>query len=349
LPARGAGAYIESMDTARRQPAPLIDAFGRRITYLRLSVTDRCDLRCVYCMKERPDFLPKSEVLSLEELQTVCEAFIARGVKKIRITGGEPLVRRDVMQLIERLGARLGEDGFEELSVTSNATQLSRFAEPLHAAGVRRVNISLDTLDRARFHRLTRRDMLDQTLAGIEAAAAAGLKLKINAVALKDENEAELPDLIAWAHERGHDVSLIEIMPMGEVEADRADQFLPLTAVRDRLEARWTLEDLPDQTGGPSRYVRIAETGGRVGFISPLTNNFCAGCNRVRVTCTGQLYGCLGRDASRDLRAALREGGPEALSAALDAAIAEKPERHEFHIARDASSGAARDMARTGG
>ena len=327
---------------------PLIDAFGRRITYLRLSVTDRCDLRCRYCMKARPEFLPKSEVLTLEELEQVALAFVARGVTKIRVTGGEPLVRRDVITLIERLGDRLGA-GLEELCLTTNATRLEEFAPRLAAAGLKRVNVSLDLLDPKTYHALTRGGSLDRALAGIAAARTAGLKIKINAVALKDTNAAALPGLIEWAHGEGHDVTLIEVMPMGEVEANRFDQFLPLDAVRQDLEARWTLTDLTDATGGPARYVRVAETGGRLGFITPLTSNFCAGCNRVRVTCTGQLNACLGRDGSLDLKAALRSGGPGALDALLDRAMITKPEAHDFRIGREGSSGASRDMARTGG
>lgn len=329
--------------------SPLVDTFGRQITYLRLSVTDRCDLRCVYCMKARPEFLPKSDLLTLEELTTICDAFIARGVSKIRVTGGEPLVRRDVMTLIENLGARIGKAGLKEVCLTTNATQLPRFARRLADAGVQRINVSLDTLDPDRFSALTRGGNLADTLAGIEAAQAAGLAVKINAVALKGVNETEFPAMIAWAHARGADMTLIEVMPMGEVEADRADQFLSLGTVREDLEARWTLTDLPDRTGGPARYVRVEETGGRLGFITPLTGNFCAGCNRVRVTCTGELFMCLGRDGKLDLREALRTGGREAVDALLNRAMELKPEAHDFRIERGASSGANRDMARTGG
>jgi cyclic pyranopterin phosphate synthase len=312
-------------------------------------VTDRCDLRCVYCMKARPDFLPKADLLSLEELTALCDAFIRRGVSKIRVTGGEPLVRRDVVSLIESLGARIGVAGLEEVCLTTNATQLPKYASRLAAAGVKRINVSLDTLDPEIFTRLTRGGHVADTLAGIDAADAAGLKIKINAVALKGGNEDHIPDLIEWAHGRGFDLTLIEIMPMGEVDQNRADQFLPLSAVRDQLETRWTLTDLPDSTGGPSRYSKIAETGGRLGFITPLTENFCAGCNRVRVTCTGQLYMCLGRSGSLDLKAALRAGGPEALDEMLDQAMALKPEAHDFNVSRDAAPSVARNMARTGG
>lgn len=336
-------------DTASAAARPLVDAFGRRISYLRLSVTDRCDLRCVYCMAERPYFLPKSELLTLEELTALCGAFIKRGVTKIRITGGEPLVRRDVMRLFGDLGQRLNGGGLEELTLTTNATQLDRHAQALFDCGVRRVNVSLDTLDPALFSRLTRGGDLARTLAGIEAAAQAGLKVKLNAVALKGANEDALPALIEWAHGRGHDVTLIEVMPVGDTGYDRATQFLPLDAVRKRLEARWTLAPLPDRTGGPARYVSVAETGGRIGFITPLTGNFCDGCNRVRVTCTGRLYLCLGRNEKLDLRAALRAGGPQALDALLDHAMAIKPKGHDFAIAPGAAPAVARNMAHTGG
>ena len=331
---------------------PLIDAFGRRIDYLRLSVTDRCDLRCVYCMKARPDFLPKAELLSFEELETVCAAFMARGVRKVRITGGEPLVRRDVVDLIDRLGSHVGRE-LDELCLTTNATQLDAYADRIAAAGVARINVSLDTLDPDRFRTLTRGGDISVTLAGIEAARAAGLKVKINTVALKNSNAGELPDMIAWAHEQGFDLTLIEVMPIGDVGFDRAEQFLPLDAVRADLEKRWTLTDLPDRTGGPSRYVRVEDTaggqGGRLGFITPLTSNFCAGCNRVRVTCTGQLFMCLGRGEAVDLRGALRDGGPEALDAALDEAMARKPEAHDFDVTRGAAPAVSRTMATTGG
>lgn len=328
---------------------PLIDHFGRQISYLRLSVTDRCDLRCVYCMKARPDFLPKKDLLSLEELTALCDAFIRRGVKKIRVTGGEPLVRRDIMTLIENLGARIGVSGLEEICLTTNATQLPRHADKLVESGVKRINVSLDTLDAEAFSNLTRGGKLADTLAGIDAADAAGLKIKINAVALKGTNQHSIPHLIEWAHGRGFDLTLIEIMPMGEVEQNRSDQFLPLSVVRDDLQTHWTLTDLPDTTGGPARYVNIKETGGRLGFITPLTQNFCAGCNRVRVTCTGQLFMCLGRDGSLDLKEALRNGGADALDACLDEAMAKKPEAHDFNIDRKAAPSVSRTMAHTGG
>jgi cyclic pyranopterin phosphate synthase len=339
------------LDRALQSPLarPLIDSFGRQISYLRLSVTDRCDLRCVYCMKERPEFLPKADLLSLEELTSICDAFIRRGVTKIRVTGGEPLVRRDVMTLIENLGARTGISDLDEVCLTTNATQLPRYATRLANAGVRRVNVSLDTLDPDTFKRLTRRNRLDQTLAGIDAADAAGLKVKINTVALKNENEHQIDALMEWAHGRGFDMTIIEIMPMGEVDAKRSDQFLPLSTVRSRLEEHYTLTDLPDRTGGPSRYVRVGETGGRLGFITPLTENFCGGCNRIRLTCTGKLYMCLGRETCLDFRAALREGGPGAVDALLDQAMAMKPEAHDFRIDDAAEPSVSRNMAHTGG
>lgn len=329
---------------------PLVDGFQRHVSYLRLSVTDRCDLRCTYCMPERMEFLPRKEVLSLEELYRLSLGFIARGVTKIRLTGGEPLVRRDIMDLFRALGAKLG-DGLEELTLTTNATQLARRADELAACGVRRVNISLDTLDRARFAELSRRDSLPQVLEGIEAAKQAGLKVKINAVALKDINEEEIPDLIGWAHGEGFDLTLIEVMPLGEVEQDRVDHFLPLSQVRDRLENRWTLTELGDDTGGPARYHRIEETGGRLGMITPLSNNFCAGCNRVRVTATGQLYPCLGGGEMVDLRAALRSGNEdEDFAQTLNEAMRIKPERHHFRIdERGEAPAQPRHMSVTGG
>ncbi len=331
-------------------PAPLVDAFQRRITYLRLSVTDRCDLRCSYCMPEQMKFLPRREVLTLEELYQLSIGFIERGVTKLRITGGEPLVRRDIIDLFSALGKRIGS-GLEELTLTTNATQLARHAEGLAKAGVKRVNVSLDTLDRARFAQLTRRDALPQVLEGIAAAKEAGLKVKLNAVALKGINEGELPDLIAWAHGEGHDVTLIEVMPLGDVEEDRIDHYLPLTDVRAELERRWTLTDNSHSTGGPACYVDIAETGGRLGLITPLTNNFCAGCNRLRVTATGQLYPCLGGGERVDLRAALRSDDPASnLELALSEAMAIKPEKHHFRIdTRGAEPHLARHMSMTGG
>ena len=331
-------------------PLPLVDRFARRITYLRLSVTDRCDLRCAYCMPERMTFLPRAEVLSLEELHKVALSFIARGVTKIRLTGGEPLVRRDMIELVRALGREIGS-GLEELTLTTNGTRLAEFADDLRAAGVERVNVSLDTLDRALFAKLTRRDSLLQVLEGIAAARAAGLKVKINTVALKGLNQNEIPALVEWAHGQGHAMTLIEVMPLGEVEGDRFDHYLPLDAVRRDLAARWTLADNDARSGGPARYVDIAETGGRLGFITPLTSNFCAGCNRVRVTATGQLFMCLGGEGQVDLRAALRSDAPEAaLETAFARAMGEKPERHHFEISGPGGAPAlARHMSMTGG
>ncbi len=336
-------------DAADSAP-PLVDSFQRRITYLRLSVTDRCDLRCAYCMPERMTFLPKKDVLSLEELYDLATGFIARGVTKIRITGGEPLVRRDIIDLFTALGRRLGHD-LAELTLTTNGTRLAEHAGALARAGVRRVNVSLDTLDRAKFAELTRRDSLPQVMEGIAAAKAAGLKVKLNAVALKGVNDGELPDLIAWGHSHGHDVTLIEVMPLGDVEEERLDQYLPLDDVRAGLEARWTLTESHYRTGGPSRYVDIAETGGRLCFITPHTSNFCSGCNRLRVTATGQLYPCLGGGEQVDLRSALRSDTPDAnLATALDEALRIKPEKHHFRMdARGAAPALARHMSMTGG
>ena len=334
---------------------PLVDQFQRRISYLRLSVTDRCDLRCTYCMPERQVFLPKADVLSLEELHRMALGFIARGITKIRLTGGEPLVRRDMIELVRALGRKLGaNDGqgsLEELTLTTNGTQLAQYAEGLREAGVQRINVSLDTLDRSRFARLARRDSLPQVLEGIAAARAAGLAVKINTVALKGINEDEIEHLVRWAHGQAMDLTLIEVMPLGEVEEDRFDHYLPLVAVRERLEAALTLTPSDHRTGGPARYVRVAETGGRIGFITPLTNNFCEGCNRVRVTATGQLYACLGGDEQVDLRAALRSADPESeMSRALDRAMRIKPERHHFAIDRHGAAPAlARHMSMTGG
>ena len=327
----------------------LIDAFHRPITYLRLSVTDRCDLRCAYCMPERMTFLPKAEVLTLEELRLLALAFIARGVRKIRLTGGEPLVRRDVIELVRALGREVG-GGLDELTLTTNGMRLAEFAPALADAGVRRVNVSLDTGDRALFARLARRDGLPNVLAGIARAKAVGLEVKLNTVALKGLNESELPALIEWAHGQGHAITLIEVMPLGEVEGDRFDHYLPLSEVRAGLDQRWTLIPSAHRSGGPARYFDVAETGGRLGLITPLTNNFCDGCNRVRVTATGQLAMCLGGEGQVDLRSALRSGEAGALDAALDQAMRLKPERHAFAIDRPGAKPAlARHMSVTGG
>ncbi len=333
----------------------MIDPFGRSITYLRVSVTDRCDLRCVYCMAEDMTFLPKPQILSLEELERVCDAFIRLGTRKIRITGGEPLVRRDVMTLFGRLGARVGAAGaagrLDELTLTTNGTQLSRHAQALRASGVRRVNVSLDTLDAATFAAITRRGKLEQTLAGIMAAKAAGLAVKINAVALRGSNEDEFDDLLAWCGGHGFDLCLIETMPMGDIDADRTDQYLPLSVVRARLRRRWTLTETGYRTGGPARYFDVAETGTRIGFITPMTHNFCESCNRVRLTCTGMLYLCLGQDDAADLRAVLRgDGGDAALDAAILEAITRKPKGHAFiSDRREAQPSVGRHMSVTGG
>jgi cyclic pyranopterin phosphate synthase len=328
----------------------LVDPFGRTISYLRVSVTDRCDFRCVYCMAEDQTFLPKRDVLGLEELDRLCSAFVARGVRRLRLTGGEPLVRKNVMGLVRSLSRHLGR-GLDELTLTTNGSQLARFAGELADCGVRRINVSVDTLDPVKFHAITRWGDLDKVRAGIDAARAAGLKVKINAVALKGVNEDEFDDLIRWAHGDGMDLTLIETMPMGEVGADRTDQYLPLSTVRARLEERWTLADIPYKTGGPARYVKVAETGGRIGFITPMTHNFCEGCNRVRVTCTGTLFMCLGQEDAADLRTPLRvSGDDELLQAAIDEAIARKPKGHDFVIDRNHRGPAvSRTMSVTGG
>jgi GTP 3',8-cyclase len=335
----------------RSPPPALIDPFGRRISYLRVSVTDRCDLRCSYCMPERMAFLPKPDVLSLEELDRLCSVFVHSGVRKLRLTGGEPLVRRDVLVLIRALSRHLRCGALDELTLTTNGTRLAEFAPALAEAGIRRVNVSLDTLDRETFKRIARRDQLDAVLDGIEAARAAGLKVKLNVVALKRDNLHEIPALIEFAHARAMDVSLIETMPLGEIDQDRIDQFVSLAALRAELESYWTLADIADDTGGPSKYVRVRETGGRLGFITPLSHTFCAGCNRVRLTCTGRLYLCLGRDEHVDFRAALRAGGSDAeLADLLRAGLAHKPEAHDF-IIREAGAAPtlARHMSMTGG
>ena len=328
---------------------PLVDTFKRPITYLRLSVTDRCDLRCAYCMPERMVFLPKAEVLTLEELRALGQAFIARGVRKIRLTGGEPLVRRDMIELVRALGRELGS-GLDELTLTTNGMRLAEFAPALKDAGVRRINVSLDTRDPELFAKLTRRAGLPQVLAGIAAAQAVGLEIKLNTVALKGLNQAELPTLIKWAHGEGLGITLIEVMPLGEVEGDRFDHYLPLDHVRTRLERLWTLTPSAHRSGGPARYYDIAETGGRLGLITPLTSNFCDGCNRVRVSATGQLFMCLGGEGQVDLRGALRSGETGALDAALDRAMVLKPERHAFRIdAAGQAPALARHMSVTGG
>jgi cyclic pyranopterin phosphate synthase len=329
----------------------MIDPFGRSVSYLRVSVTDRCDFRCVYCMPEHMSFLPKADVLSLEELDRLCTAFIRKGVNKLRLTGGEPLVRRDVMKLFHSLGRHIESGGLKELTLTTNGSQLARFAPELAACGVKRVNVSVDTLDADKFHKITRWGDLGKVVAGIDAAQQAGLKIKINVVALRGVNEAEIPELIAWAHGRGMDITLIETMPMGDVDADRTEQYLPLSLVKANLAKTYTMESLDDRTGGPARYVRVRETGGRLGFITPLSHNFCESCNRVRLTCTGMLYMCLGQDDSADLRAPLRASADDAvLDSAIDEAIGRKPKGHDFIIDRRHNRpSVARPMSLTGG
>jgi cyclic pyranopterin phosphate synthase len=329
---------------------PLVDPFGRAISYLRVSVTDRCDFRCVYCMSEDMTFLPKRDLLTLEELDRVCTAFVRHGVRKLRITGGEPLVRRGIMGLFQGLSRHLASGALDELTLTTNGSQLARHAAELAACGVRRINVSLDTLDEAKFRAITRWGDLGKVIEGIDAAQAAGLKVKVNAVALKGVNEDEIEGLIAWAHGRGMDLTLIEVMPLGEMEANRVDQFLPLSQVRARLMDRFTLQDLDERTGGPARYVRVKETGGKLGFITPMTHNFCESCNRVRLTCTGRLYMCLGQEDAADLRAPLRASeGDERLMQAVTDAIGRKPKGHDFVIDRRNRPAVGRHMSVTGG
>jgi GTP 3',8-cyclase len=333
------------------QGAPMIDPFGRAVTYLRVSVTDRCDFRCTYCMAENMTFLPKKDLLTLEELNRLCSAFIAKGVKKLRLTGGEPLVRKNIMHLIRDLGQKVHSGELEELTLTTNGSQLSKFAAELAENGVRRINVSLDTLDPDKFREITRWGDFSQVMAGIDAAQKSGLSVKINAVALKGFNEAEIPAMLTWAHGRGMDMTLIETMPMGEIEEDRTDRYLPLSKVHEDLSRQFTLTDIPFKTGGPARYMRVEETGGKLGLITPLTHNFCESCNRVRLTCTGTLYMCLGQNDAADLRAPLRASdGDELLSDAIDEAIGRKPKGHDFIIDRDHMRPAvARHMSVTGG
>jgi len=330
---------------------PMTDPFGRTISYLRVSVTDRCDLRCFYCMSEDMTFLPKADLLTLEELDRLCSAFIARGVRKLRLTGGEPLVRRNVMSLVASLSRHLSTGALDELTLTTNGSQLARFAQELKDCGMRRINVSLDTLDAQKFRAITRWGDLDKVLAGIEAARAAGLAVKINAVALKGLNEDEIPSLIEWAHGKGMGLTLIEVMPMGEIGPGRIDQYVPLSVVRARLAKQYTLSDLDETTGGPARYVRVHETGGKLGFITPMTHNFCESCNRVRITCTGTLHTCLGHEDASDLRKPLRASADDALlSAAIDRAIGAKPKGHDFIIDRRHNRpSVSRHMSVTGG
>ena len=329
---------------------PLIDRHGRQISYLRISVTDRCDFRCVYCMAEDMTFLPKRDVLSFEEIESIAGAFIARGTTKIRLTGGEPLVRRDIMDLVGTLGDRIGK-GLDELTLTTNGSQLRKYSQGLADAGVRRLNVSLDTLDADRFAAITRRGRIADVMDGIDAAQAAGLDIKINMVAMRGVNDDEIEPMMVWAHGRGMGLTLIEGMPLGEVGIDRVDTYLPLRELHERLSRRYTLARLDKRTGGPARYVHVAETGGILGFITPMSHNFCESCNRVRLTATGQLFLCLGQDDQVNLRDALRDGGAEGLDAALDEAMLIKPKGHDFVLDRD-SSGApavARHMSVTGG
>jgi cyclic pyranopterin phosphate synthase len=329
----------------------MTDPFGRTITYLRVSVTDRCDLRCFYCMSEDMTFLPKADLLSLEELDRLCSAFIAKGVRKLRLTGGEPLVRRNVMSLVRSLSRHLKSGTLDELTLTTNGSQLERFAAELADCGVRRINVSLDTLDPAKFRAITRWGDFDKVLRGIEAARAAGLRVKINAVALKNMNEDEIPSLMEWAHRRDMDLTLIEVMPMGDIGTGRIEQYVPLSMVRARLAAHYTLTDLDESSGGPARYVRVSETGGKLGFITPMTHNFCESCNRVRITCTGTLHTCLGHEDASDLRKPLRASADDALlAAAIDRAIGLKPKGHDFVIDRRHNRpSVSRHMSVTGG
>ncbi len=339
------------MDETKLHPAPMVDAFGRAISYLRVSVTDRCDLRCFYCMSEDMTFLPKADLLTLEELDRLCSVFIAKGTRKLRLTGGEPLVRRNVMSLVRSLSRHLGTGALDELTLTTNGSQLARFAGELHEYGVRRINVSLDTLDAAKFRAVTRWGDIDRVLAGIRAAREAGLHVKINAVVLKNMNEDEVPELMRWAHGLGMDLTLIEVMPMGEIGPGRIDQYVPLSLLRGKLAKQFTLTDLDETTGGPARYVRVAETGGKLGFITPLTHNFCESCNRVRITCTGTLHTCLGQEDATDLRRPLRaSAGDDLVNAAIDRAIGLKPKGHDFIIDRRHNRpSVSRHMSVTGG
>src|SRR6202162_1100275 len=345
------GTSILDLDRAGTRPRALIDPFHRAITYLRVSVTDRCDFRCVYCMSEHMTFLPKADLLSLEELDRLCSAFVAKGVTKLRLTGGEPLVRRSIMTLVSSLSRHLASGALNELTLTTNGSQLPKYAAELKAHGVERINISLDTLDADRFRAITRWGELDKVLAGVDAAQAAGLKVKINAVALKGVNEDEIPSLVSWAHGRGMEITLIEVMPLGDISQERLEQYLPLSMVRARLSEHYSFEDLDYRTGGPARYVRVKETGGVLGFITPMTHNFCETCNRVRITCTGTLYLCLGQEDAANLRTPLRASESDDLvHTAIDEAITRKPKGHDFVIDRRHRRPAlSRHMSVTGG
>lgn len=339
------------LDSKARAPSKMTDPFGRSISYLRVSVTDRCDLRCFYCMSEDMTFLPKADLLTLEELDRLCSAFIAKGVRKLRLTGGEPLVRRNVMGLVRSLSRHLKTGALDELTLTTNGSLLSKYADELADCGVRRINVSLDTLDAAKFRAITRWGDIDKVLAGIEAARAAGLKVKINAVALKNLNEDEIPSLMEWAHGKDMALTLIEVMPMGDIGEGRIDQYVPLSMLRSRLAKNYTLTDLADDTGGPARYVSVAETGGKLGFITPMTHNFCESCNRVRITCTGTIHTCLGHEDASDLRKPLRASPDnDLLNATIDRAIGLKPKGHDFIIDRRHNRpSVSRHMSVTGG
>ena len=350
------GSYMGVMTaTALQSPtdrvSPMVDPFGRRISYLRVSVTDRCDLRCFYCMSEDMTFLPKADLLTLEELDRLCTAFVGRGVRKIRLTGGEPLVRRNVMSLVRSLSRHLHSGGLDELTLTTNGSLLAKYADELADCGVRRINVSMDTLDKDKFRKITRWGDLDKVLAGIDAAQAAGIAVKINAVALKNMNEDEIPALMEWAHGKAMALTLIEVMPMGDIGEGRIDQYVPLSLMRARLAQRYTLTDLPDDTGGPARYVGVGETSGKLGFITPMTHNFCESCNRVRITCTGTIHTCLGHEDATDLRRPLRAStDDDLLNAAIDRAIGEKPKGHDFIIdRRNSGPSVGRHMSVTGG
>ena len=345
------GSFTIELDRGRQKPAALVDPFQRAITYLRVSVTDRCDFRCVYCMSEHMTFLPKADLLSLEELDRLCSAFVAKGVTKLRLTGGEPLVRRGIMTLVSSLSRHLESGALKELTLTTNGSQLEKYASELKANGIDRINVSLDTLDPDKFRAITRWGDLGKVLDGIKAAQAAGLQIKINTVALKGVNEDEITRLLEWAHGRGMDLTVIEVMPLGDVDESRLDQYLPLSIVRAGVAERYTLDEIDYRTGGPARYVRVKETGGRLGFITPLTHNFCESCNRVRITCTGTLYMCLGQSDAADLRNPLRASkSNDLLNAAIDEAIARKPKGHDFLIDRRHQGPALpRHMSMTGG
>lgn len=347
------GEWIDNVavaDNSGVQKAPMIDPFGRAISYLRVSVTDRCDFRCTYCMSENMTFLPRKDLLTLEELDRLCTVFIGKGVRKLRLTGGEPLVRKNIMHFIKGMSRHLHSGGLDELTLTTNGSQLPRMADELASYGVRRINISLDTLDADKFRKITRWGNLDRVLAGVESARNAGMKVKINSVALKGFNDVEIPDIMQWAHGLGMDMTVIETMPMGEIDEDRSDHYLPLSQLRASLAERFSLVDIPYKTGGPARYVEVAETGGRLGFITPMTHNFCESCNRVRLTCTGTLYMCLGQNDAADLRAPLRASDENTLvSQAIDDAILRKPKGHDFVIDRNNRPAVSRHMSVTGG